>query len=179
MFSPLEPSSLTPTKTSALDTQSEGIVQDALNKASEGRTTIAIAHRLSTIKDADKIYVMGGGMVLESGSHNDLLQNADGAYARLVSAQKLREQRPELDDLAPGEEFADKEREAVEEEILPLNRVSTSGGKSIASDIVKQKNAAQSGEKTYGSLYLFKRMGGINRADLRQYVIGSMFAICE
>ncbi|KAF9230695.1 P-loop containing nucleoside triphosphate hydrolase protein, partial [Melanogaster broomeanus] len=53
--------------TSALDTQSEGIVQDALDKAAAGRTTITIAHRLSTIKDADCIYVMGDGLVLEQG----------------------------------------------------------------------------------------------------------------
>ncbi|KAF9510735.1 hypothetical protein BS47DRAFT_1251322, partial [Hydnum rufescens UP504] len=59
--------------TSALDTQSEGIVQDALNKASQGRTTITIAHRLSTIKDAGCIYVMGDGLVLEQGTHDELL----------------------------------------------------------------------------------------------------------
>ncbi|KAF9242528.1 P-loop containing nucleoside triphosphate hydrolase protein [Melanogaster broomeanus] len=59
--------------TSALDTQSEGIVQDALDKAAAGRTTITIAHRLSTIKDADCIYVMGDGIVLEQGTHAKLL----------------------------------------------------------------------------------------------------------
>ncbi|KAF8957992.1 hypothetical protein BDZ97DRAFT_1924129 [Flammula alnicola] len=75
--------------TSALDMQSEGIVKDALDKAAAGRTTIMIVHRLSTIKVIDVIYVMGEGQVLESGSHNDLLQR-DGAYARLAHAQKLR-----------------------------------------------------------------------------------------
>ncbi|KAF8954168.1 P-loop containing nucleoside triphosphate hydrolase protein [Flammula alnicola] len=74
----------------ALDMQSEGIVKDALDKAAAGRTTIMIVHRLSTIKVIDVIYVMGEGQVLESGSHNDLLQR-DGAYARLAHAQKLCE----------------------------------------------------------------------------------------
>ena len=55
-----------------------------------GRTTISIAHRLSTIKDADCIYVMGDGTVLEFGTHNGLLANVDGAYTRLVTAQQLR-----------------------------------------------------------------------------------------
>lgn len=77
--------------TSALDTQSEGVVQNALDKAAKGRTTITIAHRLSTIKDADIIYVMGDGLVLEQGTHSQLLENAEGPYARLVQAQKLKE----------------------------------------------------------------------------------------
>ncbi|KAF8990216.1 P-loop containing nucleoside triphosphate hydrolase protein [Cyathus striatus] len=76
--------------TSALDSQSEGVVQDALDKASAGRTTITIAHRLSTVKNADDIYVMGDGQILEHGTHTELLR-AEGAYARLVRAQTLRE----------------------------------------------------------------------------------------
>ncbi|KIJ98323.1 hypothetical protein K443DRAFT_123728 [Laccaria amethystina LaAM-08-1] len=69
--------------TSALDTQSEGIVQDALDKAAAGRTTITIAHRLSTIKDASVVFVMGNGLIVEQGTHNELLQT-NGAYARLA-----------------------------------------------------------------------------------------------
>ena len=56
-----------------------------------GRTTIAIAHRLSTVKDTDVICVLSVGLVLEQGSHNELLQ-ANGAYAGLVQAQKLKAQ---------------------------------------------------------------------------------------
>jgi ATP-binding cassette subfamily B (MDR/TAP) protein 1 len=87
--------------TSALDTQSEGVVQNALDKASKGRTTITIAHRLSTIKDAETIYVMGDGMVLEQGTHNELLQK-NGSYARLVHAQRLREQQQRDIDTTEG-----------------------------------------------------------------------------
>ena len=79
--------------TSALDTQSEGIVQDALDKASAGRTTISIAHRLSTIKGSNKIWVMGEGVVRESGTHEQLMLKEGGAYAQLVHAQQLREQK--------------------------------------------------------------------------------------
>ncbi|CAD6968823.1 unnamed protein product [Tilletia controversa] len=76
--------------TSALDTASEGVVTEALEKASRGRTTITIAHRLSTIKNADKIVVMGKGRIIEQGTHDSLLANPDSAYASLVSAQKIQ-----------------------------------------------------------------------------------------
>jgi ATP-binding cassette, subfamily B (MDR/TAP), member 1 len=74
--------------TSALDTKSESIVQDALDAASQGRTTIVIAHRLSTIKGADNIVVMSEGSIVEQGTHEELVQK-QGAYFQLIEAQKL------------------------------------------------------------------------------------------
>lgn len=75
--------------TSALDTASEGIVQDALDRASHGRTTITIAHRLSTIKNANNIVVMKGGAIMEQGRHDALLENPKGIYAGLVATQNI------------------------------------------------------------------------------------------
>lgn len=72
--------------TSALDTLNERIVQRALDGARSGRTTIAIAHRLSTIVDADRIYVLEAGRIIEQGSHDELL-SLGGAYAALYSQQ--------------------------------------------------------------------------------------------
>jgi len=72
--------------TSALDSISERVVQRALDAASRGRTTIAIAHRLSTIVNADVIFVLDGGRVVERGTHDELL-DAGGIYARLYSEQ--------------------------------------------------------------------------------------------
>lgn len=74
--------------TSALDATSESAVQTALNKAAKDRTTIIIAHRLSTIRHADNIVVMSKGLVVEQGTHDDLIA-LDGHYARQVRAQQV------------------------------------------------------------------------------------------
>ena len=74
--------------TSALDTESEAQVQAALEHLMEGRATVVIAHRLSTVKNADRIYVIDKGRVVESGSHA-VLMRARGLYARLAQAQDL------------------------------------------------------------------------------------------
>ncbi len=72
--------------TSALDTDSERLVQDALEKLMRNRTTIVIAHRLSTIKNADEIYVLKEGQIIESGGHNSLYE-LNGYYTKLCNMQ--------------------------------------------------------------------------------------------
>ncbi|WAC68420.1 ABC transporter ATP-binding protein [Microbacterium sp. SL75] len=72
--------------TSALDTVSERIVQEALETASRGRTTLSIAHRLSTVISADRIHVVDAGRIVESGTHSELLA-AGGLYASLAAEQ--------------------------------------------------------------------------------------------
>lgn len=73
--------------TSSLDSISEQAILDALNAVSRQRTTLVIAHRLSTVRDADRIVVMDQGRIVESGSHNELLEK-DGYYARLWMQQQ-------------------------------------------------------------------------------------------
>jgi len=72
--------------TAALDTESESLVMEALERLMKGRTVITIAHRLSTIRDADKIIVLKGGVVAEEGSHDELIAR-DGIYAELYRIQ--------------------------------------------------------------------------------------------
>ncbi|TVY38694.1 Leptomycin B resistance protein [Lachnellula occidentalis] len=74
--------------TSALDSESEHVVQAALDKAAKGRTTIAVAHRLSTIQKADIIYVFDQGIIVESGTHTELMHKG-GRYSELVNLQSL------------------------------------------------------------------------------------------
>ena len=74
--------------TSALDTESERLVQDALEKLMKSRTTIAIAHRLSTIKNANEIYVLHEGKIVERGTHEELIE-MNGYYKKLNDMQAL------------------------------------------------------------------------------------------
>jgi ABC-type multidrug transport system fused ATPase/permease subunit len=73
--------------TSSLDSESEGLVQDALDKLMLGRTSIVIAHRLSTIKEANKIVVLHQGVIVEEGTHQELLEIENGFYVKLSKMQ--------------------------------------------------------------------------------------------
>lgn len=95
--------------TSALDAESEAMVQDAIdnmiskdrngNGGASSMTVIIVAHRLSTVRNADIIFVVDKGKVVESGSHDDLIQATDGAYSRLVSRQMRAEKKLENESL--------------------------------------------------------------------------------
>lgn len=73
--------------TSSLDSESEFLVQEALDKLMKGRTSFVIAHRLSTIKNSDKILVIENGEIIESGNHHSLLSNESGLYTKLSRMQ--------------------------------------------------------------------------------------------
>jgi ATP-binding cassette subfamily B protein len=79
--------------TSSLDTQTERLVQEALERLSEGRTTIAIAHRLSTVRDADQIVVLDRGRIVEIGTYDELVARG-GRFAELVAIDGALESEP-------------------------------------------------------------------------------------
>ena len=140
---------------------------------------------LSTIKDADQIYVMGDGQVLEHGTHAQLLADPEGPYARLVQAQRLREAEQRGEDVESQSEdeevTAKKGASAIEiaaEEEEPLGRVNTS--RSLASEILEQRRREQGSgkERQYGTRDMFLRMGTINRDSITLYILGCLAAMC-
>ncbi|KAF3937554.1 hypothetical protein ABW19_dt0204241 [Dactylella cylindrospora] len=130
--------------TSALDPKAEKVVQEALNRVSEGRTTITIAHRLSTIKKAENIAVISEGVVVEQGTHDELVA-LDRHYAALVRAQDLGDR---------GEKSSgwnsDQEDGEEEDGELILSRTKTIASKAEASAAAKK--AATEGTLRYGIL---------------------------
>src|SRR6201996_8214318 len=81
--------------TSSLDSESEKQVQAAFERASKGRTMIVVAHRLATVQNADIIFVLGEGKILEKGSHTELLKNK-GIYWNMVRSSLLAESHSSL-----------------------------------------------------------------------------------
>lgn len=117
---------------SALDSESEAVVQEALDVLmQEGKqTVIVIAHRLSTIRNADMIAVVGGGKVMETGTHQELIGNG-GAYFDLIEAQKGNKKDSESSSdttSAPSSRQASTVEES--EELSPEN-VDPEGGKAV------------------------------------------------
>ena len=83
--------------TSALDSKSEKVIQEELKRLAVNRTTLTIAHRLSTVADADQIFVMNYGSIIERGKHSQLL-SANGTYARMWALQQQEEWKEKLED---------------------------------------------------------------------------------
>ncbi|KAI9687488.1 MAG: GTPase-activating protein [Bathelium mastoideum] len=158
--------------TSALDTKSEGVVQAALDKAAEGRTTIVIAHRLSTIKTADNIVVMSEGRIVEQGNHDELLERK-AAYYNLVEAQRIAaatEQKAVEDmsmlDVKDAQLYRTPTKErgnAFEEDPNDLMLNKTKTGKSQSSMVLANRNKEQ--EHDYSLWTLIKLIASFNKAE--------------
>ncbi|KAI1498378.1 P-loop containing nucleoside triphosphate hydrolase protein [Biscogniauxia marginata] len=144
--------------TSAIDVRGERIVQAALDKVSQNRTTITIAHRLSTIKKADSIVVLKKGKVVEQGSHGSLLQNENGVYYGLVHAQQL----------SLGEPTEGSDSDGPEEEDLAAV---LSREKSAALSDTANVPSSEIGWKTRGLFGSFGRLLYEQKSRLPFYVI--------
>ncbi|PYI09402.1 lipid A export ATP-binding/permease protein msbA [Aspergillus sclerotiicarbonarius CBS 121057] len=127
--------------TSAIDVRGEKIVQAALDRLSQHRTTIVIAHRLSTIRKADRIIVMKGGVDIEQGTHEELLAVEDGVYYNLVNAQRL-----EL--LEDDETGTSDVTEELVEELKPVEDTTSQHGEN-------DNEAGRKSRSFFGSIGLF------------------------
>ncbi|KAK6842797.1 ABC transporter transmembrane region [Apiospora arundinis] len=149
--------------TSAIDVRGERIVQAALDRVSQGRTTITIAHRLSTIKKADTIVVLQKGKVVEKGTHDGLLENERGVYYGLVHAQQL----------SLGDPTDSSDSDEPEEDLAAVLSREKSAA-SVGPNIVDHTP----GYQPKGFIGSFGRLLYEQRSRIPLYVIAIVFSMC-
>ncbi|KAJ5150471.1 ABC transporter integral membrane type 1 [Penicillium coprophilum] len=179
--------------TSALDTKSEGVVQAALDRAAEGRTTIVIAHRLSTIKSAHNIVVFVNGSIVEQGSHDQLTEH-DGPYYKLVEAQRINEEK-DTDALdVDGDDDEDSIEHMTKSHIARVKSIASGSTslkdegetfqgamqrqesrKSVSSIVLAQKTAE--GGNKYSLWTLIRFIASFNKEERLVMVIGLCFSM--
>uniref|UniRef100_A0A914DR54 Uncharacterized protein n=1 Tax=Acrobeloides nanus TaxID=290746 RepID=A0A914DR54_9BILA len=149
--------------TSALDTESEALVQRALEKAQEGRTTITVAHRLSTIRDVDKILVFRQGEVIESGTHEELM-NAHGVFYDMVQQQQIHQlqEGAQLDKIAEENEQNDETSIRVDSTVTGSPRKITSAALSP-----RRKLTSVSSVRSEGSRMLLEMQQDIEDSKIK------------
>ncbi|GMH15718.1 hypothetical protein Nepgr_017559 [Nepenthes gracilis] len=169
--------------TSALDSESERVVQEALDKAAVGRTTIVIAHRLSTIRHADLISVVQDGQIMETGSHDELIQLEDGLYNSLIRLQQTEKsnnenatnstQHPSSSILNPDAKHSISSRR------MSLVSRSSSGNSARSSvhDSVAELQANKNGLAPPPPVPSFRRLLALNLPEWKQGCLGCLGAV--
>lgn len=156
--------------TSALDSESERVVQEALDSVVVGRTTITVAHRLSTIKNADVIAVVRNGKVVESGSHDNLIQNENGFYTSLVRLQETKQNVESLNPYQHGPSFDIQNTSSHQQSMVSPSNPATPtnhGGSEMFTTHADQQFVVPS----------FKRLLAMNIPEWKQALFGSIGAI--
>ncbi|GJS52695.1 ABC transporter family protein [Tanacetum coccineum] len=161
--------------TSALDTESERVVQEALDQAAVGRTTIVIAHRLSTIRNADVIVVVQNGQVVESGSHDDLIQLEDGFYTSLVRLQETKQNDEPQNSYPAGPSFVTS---TLDLHNMSSRRQSTVSRSSSTNSV--DRGGGENFKLTANQEFpvpSFKRLLAMNTPEWKEALLGSIGAI--
>lgn len=155
--------------TSSLDSHSEKAVQDALNQASEGRTTLILAHRLSALRNANSIAVIQSGKVVEFGPHNELIQNKEGSYWAMVQLQTTLMNK---DDITSTPNKIDEE-----EKFKSLERDSTCSentmNKSVSS-LYRDENKTEDGIEEENHWPTFWQLLQMTASQRRSTLLGSL-----
>ncbi|KAK9010751.1 hypothetical protein V6N11_043620 [Hibiscus sabdariffa] len=166
--------------TSALDSGSESIVQEALDKASVGRTTIIVAHRLSAIRHADLIAVVQDGQVMEIGSHNELMVNEKGFYPMLVQLQQT-EQVKVVEECNKNLSVNDSAHVTNMENNIASSRRVSSAGQTSSVNSAALTLASLAGEMKVEDQKLstpsFRRLLALNLLEWKQATLGCLSAI--
>ncbi|XP_043704107.1 ABC transporter B family member 15-like [Telopea speciosissima] len=166
--------------TSALDSESERIVQEALDKAAVGRTTIVIAHRLSTIRNADLIAVVKDGRVMETGSHDELIQEENGLYTSLVRLQQTEKKTEDLttnSTIMSGYTLSSNLGDRNNNSSSRRQSMIMSRSSSARSEINQEDNSGESAEKRSLPVPSFRRMLLLNLPEWKQASVGCVSAI--
>ncbi|KAI8898553.1 P-loop containing nucleoside triphosphate hydrolase protein [Globomyces pollinis-pini] len=156
--------------TSALDTESERIVQAALENASKNRTTIVIAHRLSTVKNADMIVVMNTGVIVENGTHQELVEKK-GVYFSLVQGQNIKQ----VDDTT--EEKVELEPSKSQTSLRKRNSTPKRQNLEVPDEDEEAEVAKQTAEKLKSIKLDYSRLLAWNRPEYPIFVLASLGSI--
>ena len=174
--------------TAALDSRSEGVVQDALDRASHNRTTIVVAHRLSTIRNAHNIVVMSKGRIVEQGKHDELLEKKSAYYA-LVEAQRIAQAKKEEGQAAQASsgEIADvsDDDDVLKEKSVELGEKSPAeagllrrivSGQSVSEQALKQKHS-DGKKKDYSSFRIILEIAKYNSTEIHYMIVGIVCSV--
>ncbi|OMO52757.1 hypothetical protein COLO4_37004 [Corchorus olitorius] len=168
--------------TSALDSESERVVQEAIDQAAIGRTTIIIAHRLSTIRNADLIAVVQNGQVMETGSHDELIENENGHYTQLVQLQQTDHKERTLDHEATSNfstyalsSISNMDINSTSSRRLSLVSRSSSANSFTQNPVSLPRESAVEDEKL--PVPSFRRLLALNLPEWKQAILGCLSAI--
>ncbi|CDY67695.1 BnaCnng55980D [Brassica napus] len=161
--------------TSALDSESERIVQEALDKASLGRTTIFIAHRLSTIRNADIICVVHNGRIVETGSHEELMENLDGHYTSLVRLQQMENEESDVN-ISVRVQGGQLSILSKDLKYSPKLSIDSSGSNLVTNSTIDLNLSGSIHKDNQTLVPSFKRLMGMNRPEWKHAIYGCLSA---